>query len=115
MLPAAILGSCAGALIAFAFTWMTQSIVPSRLDLIWSFLLTYLSSGWAFVAAGVYTAPTHKAKAAVGLGIVGAILGGLAVVGGFLGENTWIDITKALIGSGATVATAFYAYKNDGL
>ena len=94
--------------------WLTSSIIPTRLDLIWNFLLIAAASGWAFVAGGTWIAPRYFPAIPVVLAAIGVVS---ALSSIFLDPNgvEWARIARALVTVTASTWTAVYIRTQGGL
>ena len=114
VLPGAFAASIATAAFAWGVGWLTTSIIPTRLDLIWNFLLIAVASGWAFVAGGTWIAPKYYP-------VVPALLAGLGVVMALSSvflmahDIEWVRTTRALVPVAASVWAAVHIRKQGGL
>lgn len=111
VLPGAILGSVLCSVVAYGIAWLGGSIIPSRMDLIWMTVATSAASGWGFVAAGTWIAPTYRT-------FVPAFLAGMAVLIAllsiFVKDSDWVVWARALISSASALSTAIYIHREGG-
>jgi len=114
VLPGAFAASIVAALFAWAIGWLTTSIIPTRLDLIWNFLLIAVASGWAFVAGGTWIAPKYFPLVPALLATIGVALALSSILFTSSGIE-WVRMARALVTVAASVWTAVYICRHGGL
>src|ERR1700733_9026607 len=114
VLPGAFASSIAAALLAWCLGWLTTSIIPTRLDLIWNFILIAVASGWAFVAGGTWIAPKYYPLVPALLATIGVALALSSILFTSFGIE-WVRMARALVTVAASVWTAVYICRHGGL
>jgi len=86
---------------------------PSRFDQWFTLIAQSVAMGGAFVWAGSYVAPAHKAKVAIALaGVAIFVLGGIAVL--LLKTQQWLDLFHVSVSAAAAAVTGYIIHNEQG-
>lgn len=114
VLPGAVLASIIAGAIGWVMGYFSSSVVPSRLDLIWSTILVSGASGWAFVAGGTWVAPVYKSFVPTSLAII-AVAVGISATFFDPGEVDWVTWARAAISTIASIFAALQIRRAGGI
>jgi hypothetical protein len=113
VLPAAIAAALIGPILVYIYQWLFASQDPSRFDQWFTLIAQSVAMGAAFVWAGSYVAPAHKAKVAIALaGVAIFVFGGIAVR--FLETQQWWNLFHVSVSAVAAAVTGYIIHNEQG-